>query len=122
MSDYHKKYKLIPGNKEIVNKRINDWKKTPKGRATSNRLRKEWTLSQKLKAIEYKGGKCLVCGYDKCAAALEFHHVNPLEKDSNDTGATRDCWTFERKKKELDKCVLLCCRCHREVHANLISL
>lgn len=32
-------------------------------------------------AIDYKGGKCSVCGYNKCRAALEFHHTNPNEKD-----------------------------------------
>jgi len=24
--------------------------------------------------------------------------------------------TFEAIRKELDKCVLVCCRCHREIH------
>lgn len=32
-------------------------------------------------AIEYKGGKCQICGYDKCVGALEFHHLNSKEKD-----------------------------------------
>jgi hypothetical protein len=25
-------------------------------------------------------------------------------------------WSWERAKKELEKCVLLCCLCHREAH------
>lgn len=32
-------------------------------------------------SIEYKGGKCSVCGYSKCKGALEFHHLDPKEKD-----------------------------------------
>lgn len=28
----------------------------------------------------------------------------------------------ELLKKEVDKCILLCCRCHREVHAGVITL
>jgi hypothetical protein len=32
-------------------------------------------------AIAYKGGECSICGYNKCVAALEFHHLNPSEKD-----------------------------------------
>lgn len=38
---------------------------------------------EKLKkdAIEYKGGKCQICGYDKCDSALEFHHLDPSQKD-----------------------------------------
>ena len=33
------------------------------------------------KAIEYKGGKCELCGYDKYRGALEFHHKDPTQKD-----------------------------------------
>lgn len=35
----------------------------------------------KLRAIEYKGGKCECCGYNKNLSALEFHHINPKEKE-----------------------------------------
>lgn len=35
----------------------------------------------KLKAIEYKGGKCIVCGYNKSIRALQFHHLDPTQKD-----------------------------------------
>lgn len=69
----------------------------------------------KLKAIEYKGGKCERCEYSKCIAALEFHHLNPKEKDFaiSTSGHTR---SWEKIKVELDKCILVCCRCHREIH------
>ena len=26
------------------------------------------------------GGHCLVCGYDRCVGALEFHHLDPSQK------------------------------------------
>ena len=32
-------------------------------------------------AISYKGGRCQVCGYDRCIEALEFHHLDPTQKD-----------------------------------------
>ena len=35
----------------------------------------------KIKVVEYKGGKCEVCGYDKNYAVLEFHHLDPSQKD-----------------------------------------
>ena len=44
----------------------------------------------KLKAIKYKGGKCCICGYNNCVNALEFHHVNPNEKDF---GIAKDGYT-----------------------------
>jgi 5-methylcytosine-specific restriction endonuclease McrA len=69
-------------------------------------------------AIEYKGGKCSNCGYNTCYEALEFHHLNADGKDFgiSDKGYTR---SWAKIKKELDKCVLLCSNCHREVHAGL---
>jgi len=67
-------------------------------------------------AIEYKGGKCRLCGYNKCSEALEFHHIDSAVKDFgiSNKGYTRG---WKRVKTELDKCVMLCANCHREVHA-----
>ncbi|MBI3290945.1 hypothetical protein HYZ76_01530 [Candidatus Falkowbacteria bacterium] len=72
----------------------------------------------KLLAINYKGGKCKLCGYDRCRGALEFHHLDGLKKDFglSTQGLTR---SWDKTKKELDKCVLVCSNCHREIHAGL---
>jgi hypothetical protein len=65
--------------------------------------------------VEYKGGCCQKCGYDKYLGALEFHHLDPNEKDFNPSHYRK--YTFdERVKNELDKCILLCSNCHRETH------
>ena len=69
---------------------------------------------RKLKAIEYKGGKCCECGYSKYYGALEFHHLDPNEKDMDWNKMRKTSWS--NIKIELDKCVLLCANCHREVH------
>jgi 5-methylcytosine-specific restriction endonuclease McrA len=75
----------------------------------------------RLMAIEYKGGRCQVCGYDRCAEALEFHHLDPTKKDFgiSSKGYAR---SWEKVRKEVDKCFLLCANCHREVHAGLLQL
>jgi len=72
-------------------------------------------------AIDYKGGCCQECGYDKYNGALEFHHLDPNEKDFS-LGYKGHCTAWEKVKKELDKCVLLCSNCHKEVHASLIKI
>ena len=72
-------------------------------------------------AIEYKGGKCQCCGYDKYNGALEFHHLNPKEKDFG-IGEGGYIRSFEKVKNELDKCILVCSNCHKEIHAGLINL
>jgi hypothetical protein len=69
----------------------------------------------KLKAIEYKGGKCQKCGYNKCPNALVFHHLDPSKKDFGISSGGK-IKNFEKIKAELDKCVLLCQNCHSEVH------
>jgi len=72
----------------------------------------------KQKCVEYKGGKCEICGYDKCISALEFHHKDPTKKDF--TLAKAKLTTFNEKiQEELDKCALLCANCHRETHSGL---
>ena len=70
------------------------------------------------KAVAYLGGKCSQCGYDRCLEALEFHHLDPHQKDFSisERGHSR---SWERVRLELDKCVILCANCHREAHARL---
>lgn len=65
-------------------------------------------------AVEYKGGKCSKCGYDKCVRALEFHHLDPELKSFGLSahGMTR-AWAVV--KTELDKTILVCANCHREL-------
>ena len=115
MAQYTKGYRQIPENRENLNAKTREWRKNPATKQARNTTRRKWTLNEKQKAVAYKGGKCLICSYSRCEAALDFHHLNPTEKDG-----LRADWTFERNKTELDKCVLLCCRCHREVHAGLV--
>lgn len=71
-------------------------------------------------ALDYKGNCCCYCGYDRCETALEFHHVNPEEKKFTISSGLGRPW--KTLKRELDKCVLLCCNCHRELHSGLIPL
>lgn len=68
------------------------------------------------KSIEYLGGKCQHCGYNKWRGALQFHHVDPGTKD---IGVFKKRKNFEKLKPELDKCILLCLNCHQEEHARL---
>ena len=68
----------------------------------------------KQKAVNYLGGKCKKCGYNKSLRALTFHHRDPSQKEFS--LAKRKCLNWDDTKKELDKCDLLCANCHAEVH------
>lgn len=55
----------------------------------------------------------------KYIGALEFHHLNPNKKDFGISGGTK---SFETLRPEVDKCILVCSNCHREIHANVIKI
>lgn len=68
--------------------------------------------------VEEAGGECIGCGYGRCIAALEFHHVNPAEKkfSLSHRGVAR---SMVSARAEAEKCVLLCANCHAEVEAGV---
>lgn len=73
--------------------------------------------STKHKAVELMGGKCKICGYSKCEAALEFHHLDPSKKDFAIGGTIRYSWS--KVAEELKKCIMVCSNCHVEIHAGV---
>lgn len=88
-------------------------------KAKQPRNTREYRKDIKRKLVKYKGGKCQICGYNRCIEALDFHHTNQEEKEYSVSGGTK---SFERLKKEVDKCILVCANCHREIHAGIIEL
>ena len=71
-----------------------------------------YRLRLKTVAVEYKGGKCERCGYDKCLRALSFHHRN--REDKKFALSRTQKTNLASVKTELDKCDLLCSNCHME--------
>jgi len=69
---------------------------------------------KKQERINYKGGKCIGCGYKKFNGALTFHHKDPSQKDFGISQKTT--MPLEEIKTELDKCILLCFNCHMKKH------
>jgi transposase len=71
--------------------------------------------------VEEAGGRCSVCGYDRCVAALEFHHLDPSEKRFalSHRGVAR---SLAKARAEASKCVLVCSNCHAEIEAGMTTL
>lgn len=70
---------------------------------------------RKAREVQKRGGCCVLCGYNKYIGALEFHHKDPSEKELDWTRlVNRSQAIIDR---ELDKCLLVCSNCHRELHA-----
>lgn len=79
-------------------------------------------LKRKYEIILEKGGKCECCGYNKNIAALEFHHINPEEKDYQLDLRAFSNYSLEHLRSEISKCKLLCANCHRELHNEELTL
>lgn len=75
----------------------------------------------KQQCIDYKGGKCVCCGYNKCNNALDFHHLDPDKKEFSIAHAKLTSFN-DKVKNELNNCALVCSNCHREIHAGIIEL
>jgi hypothetical protein len=81
----------------------------------------KWRRRVKLTLVREAGGRCKLCGYGRCAAALQFHHLDPANKSFalSHEGVTR---SLAKARAEAAKCVLLCANCHSEVEAGYRSL
>lgn len=67
------------------------------------------------KFIDYAGGKCSRCGYNTCINSLDFHHLDPSTKSFSLCHRNMSKG-LESIKAEVDKCILVCANCHREIH------
>jgi len=72
----------------------------------------------KQQCVEYMGGSCVKCSYNKCNAALQFHHLDPSKKDFSISKLRTNSFN-DKIKNELDKCILVCSNCHFEIHSNI---
>jgi len=71
------------------------------------------TWAKRIRSIEYKGGKCMRCGFNNIFC-MEFHHISRSTKEFD---IRKGCGTlsWSKIKKELDKCDMYCANCHSEV-------
>jgi len=94
-------------NKESVLRRGNQY---------NRKVKEDW--EEYIKSLGL--GICRCCGYDKYFEVIDFHHENPSEKDVDISRIYHGKSLTEQRKelfrKEIEKCIPLCCRCHREIH------
>jgi predicted nucleic acid-binding Zn ribbon protein len=83
---------------------------------------KQWRRTTKNRIVQAFGGKCCICGYNKCQDALELHHITPSEKDFSLGKIRAHSKSWNTIVIELRKCVLVCSNCHKEVHANISEI
>lgn len=81
--------------------------------------KKEKRIQDKVHAIV--GEECWVCGYDKGRQMLDFHHMDPSLKHFCVNKRTMANLAWKRVWEEMQKCLLMCCRCHRELEYGVIE-
>jgi transposase-like protein len=96
----------------------------PRGYYRCRTCRQEAVVRRRRKVkqilVAEAGGSCRLCGYDRCVAALEFHHLDPSAKEFG--LSQRGARSIEKLRAEVRKCVLLCSTCHAEVEAGFVTL
>lgn len=65
---------------------------------------------------------CVVCGYNRCKTALEFHHLDETIKESEVSTMLASKKSLVLINEEIKKCIVLCSNCHREHHAGMLDL
>ena len=89
---------------------------SPRGASSADASRSKKRAMKHL-LVEYKGGKCVECGYDKCEGALQFHHIDEGTKDFTLANMKINEVSMTDLYKEADRCILLCANCHAQKHA-----
>lgn len=78
-------------------------------------------LKQKIDEIKMLFG-CAKCG-ERDIVCLDFHHVNPTEKEVDIARAISSYeWPWEKVLEEMRKCACLCASCHRKAHAGRFEI
>lgn len=78
---------------------------------------KNWRRRMRARLYDAFGSKCGICGYNKCMRALDFHHIDPANKTF--TIGTSNIANWYKIADEARKCVMICNRCHQEVHGGI---
>ena len=109
-------------NLEKLKQYRNEWYERNK---TAERLKAKERQSIRRKEFKewfnlYKESlKCTECGFSH-PAALDFHHINPNEKEFT-ISKLKHFGSKEKLLKEIEKCVVLCANCHRIHHYDEIN-
>ena len=92
-------------------------RREPSNKIRTFKNRKKGVLRNRIYVDEYlKNHPCVDCG-NSDIRVLEFDHVRGI-KDDHICKAVRNAWSLERLKKEIAKCEIRCCNCHRIVTIN----
>ena len=100
--------KILNSSKDTIHYHFN-----PDYKIHKNEQKKIIRKRNKLILVEKLGGKCYICGYNKCVHALHFHHRDAKEKTFEIS--SNKFQDISKLLKEIEKCDLVCANCHAEI-------
>lgn len=109
----------------ICNRELEDNQFPKNGNALRNICKECQTKRVRIKQLEFAEWvnslktECSICGYRTSKKALEWHHLDGGKEFNISKFVNSNYPSAKNKEKvlrELDKCVLVCANCHRELH------
>jgi hypothetical protein len=85
-------------------------------RNQSYRCQQQRGRVRKLELVKAMGGRCGECGYRRNFSALEFHHIEAVQKTFQLDLRSLSNRRWNAITDESRKCKLLCSNCHKELH------
>lgn len=82
----------------------------------------DWRKNTKRRIVASFGGKCGICGYNKCDSSLALHHLDPTEKEFSLGAIRANPKSWLKIVVELRKCALVCHNCHSEIHSGITTI
>lgn len=104
--------------KEEVNKYNREWYHKNKERRLAHNQKwkdRQWRLYNDYKQTL----SCVKCGEAE-TCCLDFHHLDPAQKEKSVAQFMTDNNGFAKALKEIEKCIAVCANCHRKIHAGLV--
>jgi hypothetical protein len=98
--------------RDCHNKYLSDLRRGKRVVVTSQALDRRYLA--KKRCVDYLGGRCVRCAYNRCIKAMTFHHRDLATKEFTVSEMLDRAWPV--LAAELDKCDLLCFNCHMEEH------
>lgn len=81
-----------------------------------------WRKRTKERLVEAFGSKCAICSYCKSIEALQFHHLDPSQKDFGLSASVANIKSWDSIIAEARKCIMVCANCHSEIHAGITAI
>ena len=98
------------------------WRSKAKGTRRSeckechtNYMRAQYQAKKDIVQEMKSNSHCAKCGESR-GYVLDYHHINPEEKDASVARMTSNKYRLDSVFAEIEKCVCLCSNCHREFH------